>query len=436
MLAGGLFLPEAANAQSGERPPVAAQRFDDDCGAAALVMLLQRAGIDITEKQLLAGLGPDARQDALTAADMAELVSALGMNLQLDVGFLPLPAAAEMAKSEPFLILIMPRSSAGTAAIDHFILVEGRAGDGFLVADPDLPSRVRLTDAAFARDVHGKSIDGKPYAMVLKLSRDDRQIARQLPAKPADAQLRQWEDVYNLPRVLAPGKTVMSIGQLRQEARFDDPVSGIETRDIGNITLLSVARGIGGRSEIGLSLAKFSGTGGVRLPGEPFTFDRRGDFNAALSIRHVPGFVLPHSLGLSTSASVEWSDELAPSAGSVSANLDWARSGFVVGVGTTLRYDGEFSAVVTPAVNYRLPVKRLFLLDAGVAAPYRIGDNRPSYEMQVSLSRHIGMDFQLGAFFNAGIFQDRGFSRHQFGVILGYGIPRRFRRSQEPGRLR
>ncbi len=430
-----MFLSAEAKAQSADRPAVAAQRFDDDCGAAALVMLLQRAGVNISESELLAGLGPDSRVDALTAADLADLVSALGSGLQLDVGFLPLPAAARLAESEPFLILMKPRLSAGTAAIDHFILVEGRAGNGYLVADPDLPSRVRLTDTAFARDAHGKTIDGKPYAMILKLSRESGQVARLLPSRPGDAHLRQWEDVYNLPRVLAPGKTVLSLGQLRQETEFDDPVSGAGASEVSDVTLFSISRGIGHRTEIGLSLARISGKGGVRLPGEPFTFDRRGDFNAALGIRHVPNLALPHGLALSTAASIEWSDELAPSAGSVSANLDWARAGFVVGLGTTLRYDDEFSAVVTPSASYRLPVKRLFLLDAGVAAPYRIGDTKPNYEVNVSVSRNIGLDFQLGAFFNAGIFQDRGYSRRQFGVVLGYGIPRRFRHAREPGRL-
>ncbi|MGE3691545.1 MAG: cysteine peptidase family C39 domain-containing protein, partial [Novosphingobium sp.] len=361
-----------ANARSADRPAIIAQRFDDDCGAAALVMLLQRAGVDISAEDLLAGLKPGASADALSAADLAGLVSALGQGLRLDVGFLPVPMAATLAESEPYLILIKPRSQVGTVAVDHFILVEGRAADGFLVADPDLPSRVRLTDSAFARDAHGKQIDGKPYAMVLKLSRNDEQIAQRVPSEPGDAHLLHWEQAYNLPRVLPAGKTAVSVGQLWQKTRVDDPASSIETRQDNNVTVLGLSRGIGHRTEIGLSLARFSGTGSFRLPGEEFTVERQGTFNATLSIRHVPAVALPQGFGMSTAASVEWSDSAAPSAGSISADIQWAKAGFVLGVDTTLRHDREFSAFVTPTISYRLPVRRLFLLDSRMSATYRI----------------------------------------------------------------
>lgn len=432
-LAAGLLPAESASAQPNDRPKdrpgVTAQRFDDDCGVAALLMLLQRAGVSVTEQQLLAGLAPGSREDALSAADLAGMVSSLKANLQLDVGFLPLPAIARLAEREPFLILMKPRVNVSSYAIDHFILVEGRVGEGYLVADPDLPSRVRLSDASLGRDAHGRVIEGKPYAMVLKLSRDSKHVAQRLAPKPDDEDLRQWEQAYRLPRALAPGKTVVSLGYLRQEAKFTDPATGFESMESSNVTVFGVSRGIGHRSEVHLSLARIAGTGGFRLPGEPFTFERDGSFNAALGISHVPDIVLPRSLGVSTAAMIEWSDDPVPSAGSVNVNIDWAKAGFAAGLATTLRYDREFSAVLTPSVSYRIPVQQLFVLDAGLAAPYRVGDDRPNYEAQVALSRNIGFDFRLSAFFNASIFPEKGYRSHQFGVTLGYGIPRRFRRA-------
>ena len=439
-LAAGLLPAEPAYAQTNERPKdrpgVTNQRFDDDCGVAALLMLLQRAGVSVTERQLLDGLDPGSKANALSAADLAGMVSSLGVNLQLDVGFLPLPAVARLAEREPFLVLLKPRVNVASYAIDHFILIEGRAGEGYLVADPDLPSRVRLTDAALGRDAHGRLIEGKPYALVLKLSRDSKRVAERLTPQPGDANLRQWDEAYRLPRALAPGKTVVSIGQLRQETKFTDPTSGVETMESSDVTVFGLSRGIGHRSEVSLSLARISGKGGFRLPDEPFTFERAGSFNATLGISHVPDLVLPQSLGVSTSAAIEWSDDPVPSAGSVNVNIDWAKAGFAAGLSTTLRYDNEFSAVLTPSVSYRLPIQRLFVLDAGLAAPYRIGDDRPNYEAQVALSRSLGSDFRLGAFFNASIFPEKGYRSHQFGVTLGYGIPRRFRLARDATEVR
>lgn len=422
-----LIAPGVAFAQPGDRPGVTVQRYDDDCGVAALLMLLQRAGVNVTEKELLAGLKPGSSVEALTSADLADLVAALGVNLQLDIGFVPVSVAANLAQREPYLVLIKPRVFGASRAIDHFILIEGRVGNTYLTADPVLPSRVRLSDAVFARDVHGKVIDGKPYALVLKLSRDSKRVASQVPLKPSDERLRYWDQAYRLPLSLPAGKVVMSIGQHRQETGVIDQTAGTEANETSNVTVFSAAVGVGHRTELGLTLARITGSGLVRLPGETISFERSGDFSATLGVKHIPSIVLPQSVGLTTGAAIEWSNDIAPSAGSVSANISWVKGGFELGLGTMLRHDGKVAALITPSISYQLPVKRAFIIDAGIAAPYRIGDPRPFYEMQVSVSRNLGPNVLVSAYFSNGILMENGLHSRRFGLTLGYGIPRRFR---------
>ena len=420
--------PVAAQEAMADQAPVLRQRFDDDCGLAALQMLLQRSGQNISIDALLAGLKPSANVDALTAADLADMVAALGLDVRLDVGYLPLETAAALAAREPFLVLMKPDALTGFDAFDHFILVEGRQDQGFVVADPVLPQRVRLSDGTFARDVHGKSIDGVNHAMLLRLARNSEQIAQPLRFSPAAQPLRSWEQAYRLPRLLSPGKVRLSLAQVRQENRVFDPILGTSVASSSNATLLNIARGLGKGSQISLDLARISGGGGFKRPGETFDLGRTGSLNAALTLDHVPDIALPPSLALFTYASVEWSDELTPSAAAVGVNIVWTNGYFAAGIDTDLRHEGRLVARITPTIAYRLPTRTGFVFEAELAAPYRVGGDRPSYEMQLSFSRQIGLDWQIGAFFNSGVFQQSGERNRQFGVALTYGIPRRFRR--------
>lgn len=419
--------PAAAQSQTEPLPPVLRQHYDDDCGLAALQMLLQRAGIAATEAVLLAGLPPGADVDALTAADLVAMVAALQGDVQLEVGYLPLATVAALAGSEPFLILMQPDALTGFAGFDHFILVEGRQGGDFIVADPVLPSQVRLSDTRFADQVHGRTVNGQPHAMILRLTRKGEGAAPPLPVvEPAPA-LQSWEQAYRFPRLLPPGKVELALLQIRQRDRATDPATGLRSGGVSDISLLSIAAGVGSRSQVGLNVAAISGTGGFNLPGETFEFDRDGSFNAALTIDHIPAFALPPSLALVTYATVEWSDKVTPSAAALGGTLLWTNGALAAGVEGDVRYDGRLTALVTPTIAYRMPAAG-FVLEAELAAPYRLGSDRPRYEIQFSANRSFGLDWQIGAFFSTSLLGPRGERVQQFGLGLTYGIPRRLRR--------
>ena len=420
-----------AQAAVAEYPPVIAQRYDDDCGLAALQMLLERAGLNVSMDTLLAALNPTANVDALTAADLTDMVAALERDVRLDVGYLPLDTTAALASQEPFLVLMKPDALTGFDAFDHFVLVEGRQDQGFVVADPVLPQRVRLSDETFSRDVHGRAINGVKYAMLLRLVRNAKPIAEPLRSDPGAQALRSWEQAYRLPRLLPPGKMQLSLTQMRQENRVWDPALAASVASDSNPTLLNIARGLGKRSQLGISLARIPGGGGFKRPGETFDLGRTGSFNAALAIDHVPDIVLPPSLALFTYATVEWSDGLTPSAAAIGSDIIWTNGYLTAAVNADLRHEGQLIARVTPTVAYQLPTQAGFIFQAGLAAPFRVGSKRPDYEMQLSVSRILSLDWQINGFYNSGLFEQRGDRNRQFGVTLTYGIPRRFRRNHQ-----
>lgn len=418
-------------AQAEERRQVLQQNYDDDCGLAALRMLLERAGIEATDSQLLANLRADSGENALSASDLREMVAGLKAGVQLDVGFLPIAASERLATNEPFLVLMKPQYLQGQVGIiGHFILVEGRTGSDFLVADPVLEKRTRMARELFAAGTHGKVINDQPHIMVLRLTRNGNAAGQPIAPVSQDMKLRSWEQANLLPRALPPGKLVMSVSHVQQREGVDDPPLGLAIAGSASTTILNIARGIGNRTQIGLSVANTAGSGSFRFPGETISFDRNGSMSAVLQLDHIPNLVLPASLGLSTSAAIEFDKSIKPVAATAGADLEYTNGRLGASLGTELRFDGKLLAVVTPMVNYRLPTKSGFVFNVGLSAPYRVGADRPEYELQASVHRQIGMDFQISAFFLKSIFQQAGTSSHLFGLTLTYGVPRRFRRAR------
>ncbi len=425
-----LVVPQPAEAREtiARDTPVIPQQFDDDCGLAALQMLLQRSGLNTSTDALLVGLKPSANVSALTAADLTDMVAALNLNVRLEVGYLPLDTASMLASQEPFLVLMKPDALTGFGALDHFILVEGRQAQNFVVADPVLTQRVRLSDESFARDVYGRTINGAKYAMLLRLVRNGEQIEQPLQLNLATQQLRSWEQAYRLPRLLPAGKTGVSLTQARQDFRRQDQTLNTEFKSGSDATLLGIARGLGGRSQINFSLARISGDGGFKRPSEAFDLAQTGAFNADLTIDHVPAIVLPSSLALFTYATAEWSGDVTPSAAAIGAYTVWSNGYLTGSVDTELRHEDRLIARVTPAINYQLPPWKGFIFQGEIAVPFRVGSNRPNYETLLSVSRQLDFDWQISAFFSSGLLERKGERSRQFGVSLTYGIPRRFQR--------
>lgn len=163
----GAGFPFVAHTKGGIAPPVVHQVYDDDCGAAALIMLLQRSGFNIAEQLILDRIPSETSISALSVEDLSTIVEDLDLDLQLDAKFLPPDATFKFAEHEPFIALINPEAS--EIGFGHFILVEGATQTDFIISDPMLGRRVLLSEEEFMAKVHGRRVGGLVFPLVVRL---------------------------------------------------------------------------------------------------------------------------------------------------------------------------------------------------------------------------------------------------------------------------
>lgn len=427
----GMQLPSPAFGQGPRLPAVIAQSYDDDCGLAAVRMLLERAGHNITDRDLLANLKHTSGENALTAADLRDMVIGLGKGLELDIGWLPPDVIPVLAKREPFLVLMRPRSFDGADGFDHFILIEGHSGDSYAVSDSILASRSQLSDELLRKDSHQKIDGSRALIMVLRLKSAKRAPAL-LPLSNNNFGMHRWEQSYRLPRVLPNGKMQASLSVVGQRQALAISEMDLSIADRSTATIASISRGIGHRSQLDLTATRFTGNGSFRLPGEALEFRQDAKLNAAVAITHIPNIQLPRSLGLSTSATLDWEKNALPSAITLGAQLGWVKGRLTSTLGFDARYDGRLAAAVYPAISYRLPTKQGFVFETTIAAPFLIGRGQPEYEAEVSVGKRIGLDWYISAFASTVLLQPSGIDSKRLGLTVTYGIPRRFRRTKLP----
>lgn len=429
----GIQFPSPAIGQAARLPAVIAQNYDDDCGLAAVRMLLERAGLDITEHDLLANLNEASTENALSAADLSDMVRGLGKGLELDIGWLPPNVLPILAQREPFLVLMRPRSFDGADGFDHFIIVEGQSGDGYTVSDPILASRSQLSGELLRKDSHQKNDGSRDLIMVLRLKTATGAPAL-LPLNTI-AQMRRWEQSYRLPRVLPNGKIQVSVSAVQQRQTQAINELDVTIDDRSTATIATISRGIGHRSQFNLSATRFTGNGSFRLSGEALDFRQDAKLNVAVAIEHIPNIQLPPSMGLFTSATLDWEKNALPSAITLGAQLGWVKGRLTSTLGIDARYEGQLAAAVYPAISYRLPIRQSFVFEATIAAPFRIGGGQPQYEAEFSVGKRIGLDWYISAVASTGLWQSAGMSSKRLGVTVTYGIPRRFRKAALPFQL-
>lgn len=417
---------DAADAQISERPVVVAQQFDDDCGLAALRMLLQRSGIEVAESALAASLPPSQSLDALSASDLAMMVENLGLGLRLDVLFLPVSAIEQFSEFEPFIILLKPQPLSGSAVFNHFVLVEARTDNGYLVADPILGERVELSDRDLAERTHGREVGGDLNPMILRLTRSGRGSGVVVPVISTDQRLMDWEAAYRQPRLLPQGKTQLSFGFSVQSERFR-PEGGVLLGETNRELSLGFTHGLSGRTQFGLSLSFSDGSGLIQLRDDRTSFDLGEVRAVTLSFQHVPRIELPTGLGLVTSAELTWTDGTQPLYATLGADLSYVYNDFTFGLGTEMLYNGSSYWQVTPSARYSTVLADTFLLDLSLAAPFDVTFGTHAYEAELGLSRNFGPDLLLRGFINYGLSDDRTSERVGAGLEIVYGIPRRFR---------
>lgn len=419
---------EPAEAQISDRPVVVAQQFDDDCGLAALRMLLQRSNIEVSESALAGSLPPSQSLDALSASDLAMMVDNLRLDVRLDVLFLPVSAIEQFSEFEPFIILLKPQPLSGNSVFNHFVLVEARTDNGYLVADPILGERVELSDRDLAERTHGRQVDGDVNPMILRLTRSGRGSGVVVPAISTDQRLMDWEAAYRQPRLLPQGKTQLSFGFSVQSDRFR-PEDGVLLGETNRELSLGFTHGLSGRTQVGLSLNFSEGSGLIQLGDDRTSFDLGEARSVTLSFQHVPRIELPTGIGLVTSADLTWTNGTQPLYATLGADLSYVYNDFTFGLGTEMLYNGSSYWQVTPSASYSTVVGQAFLLDLSLAAPFDVTFGTHTYEAELALSRNFGPDLLLRGFVNYGLSDDRASEQVGAGLEIVYGIPRRFRKT-------
>lgn len=421
-------LSNPAQAQISDRPVVVAQQFDDDCGLAALRMLLQRSGIEVSESELASSLLPSQSLDALSASDLAMMVENLGLGLRLDVLFLPVGAIEQFSEFEPFIILLKPQPLSGNAVFNHFVLVEAKTDSGYLVADPILGERIELSDRDLAERTHGRQVAGNLNPMILRLTRSGQGSGVALPVIATDQRLMDWEAAYRQPRLVPNGKTQLSFGFNVQSERFR-PEDGVLLGETNRELSLGFTHGLSGRTQFGLSLSFSDGSGLIELDGDRSSFALDNVSAATLSFQHVPRIELPSGLGLITSAELTWTDRPQPLYATLGADFSYVYDDFTFGLGTEVLYNGSSYWQVTPSASYSTVFAESLMLDFSIAVPFDVKFGTHSYEAEVAVSRNFGPDLLLRGSVNYGLSDDHTSEQVGAGIELVYGIPRRFRRS-------
>jgi ABC-type bacteriocin/lantibiotic exporter with double-glycine peptidase domain len=152
----GCVLAARVSAEMLDRPSyldasgIVRQRSTTDCGLAALATLASMIGAPLDYHELLVDAG--IVTDGLTLGAIQRIASRNGISLE--------GVAAAAAESLPVPWLAHWRSGNG-----HYVVVERREGDGWIVADPGR-GRIRYSGRAFRRRWSG-------YALVIGSSNAD-----------------------------------------------------------------------------------------------------------------------------------------------------------------------------------------------------------------------------------------------------------------------
>lgn len=423
-----MFLyPTLANSQSYPQR-VIFQSYDDDCGIAALQMLLMRHGHVISQKDLISKLDAEINVDALSAADLSTIVDDLDIGLNLDIGFMPIFAALDMAKEEPFLILISPRRSASDGIFKHFVVVEGVLDQNLILADPYLGSRTKLGADAIPNITHGRAVGDDFYMMVLRLSQNKRPARLGLPMEVPSRPISTVETAYNQPHLLPPRKTVVSteISFQNSTARLED--GSVFNQKFRTHTLL-LERGIKRNLQVSFSLSKSSGEGTIDDENYTTHLIYSAPAIATIAANYIPEMVLPSGLSILTSSQLTWQVGSKHVDSRIDFDVDYSLENTGIGLNYTIHDSTNNSDSLSPYAYVKFGFLNSKVADVNLSSQIKNNFDLSSYQIDLNLSTKVDKDLSLTGSF--GFKKDLDVKENSFflGLKITQGIPRRFRNS-------
>lgn len=422
----------SSGAQATElRPKPISQLFDDDCGVPAVAMLLRSAGVVASPAELVAGLEPNAREDALSGTDLIRMVSHVDRGVELVAGFVPVSRLQSLAARETMIILMRTRAFGGAVQLDHFIVVERRLSEGFLVADPMLASRAFLSDDLLERDAHSKVIDGKIHILVFRLMRGRLGAAPAAAENPEDAHIRPWEVLHRLPRPLPPGKWTIATSFVHGHSQSGS-LKDLRMDQRALSKRLLISRGLTPRTQVGIELNTSEGETRLRIPGDNFTLGGGAASSGRLIWSYFPDRSLPWGMTGSTSLSAAWRDVGMPSELSGTVQLDRRIKDLafnLVGEIGVDAHSGKAVVALTPSVTYDKVLPNGLAVGIAMSAP-SIDMRKPDHlYASVSASRSISPNLSAAMFYQQEVLEKHGMRERQFGFTVTYGIPRPMRKA-------
>ncbi|MEJ6010161.1 cysteine peptidase family C39 domain-containing protein [Novosphingobium aquae] len=424
------FMPIAAMAA--ERPPVARQTRDDDCGAAALASAFALVGVTVTEEQLLRGHA-FGRGRGLKASDLVRMATAARTGHALH-GTRVLPDHFSQAISEgPAITLIQETDESTGYGFGHFVVVEAySASRGYLVADPALGERGWIPADELLAKVNTIDIEGRMRALALRLVNDAGEPVGPRAVSVEDEQrYLRLDSLQRTRRALPPGRTAailsFGMGSAIEPIRAGNRLALVTPqRDIG----LQVMTGIGKNREIAVGAVATRTRVELRHQGE--TALQLGGRTGLSQVSVVASQSFNRKSGGNAQArlGVMLDRSLTPRTILVGASISKPLGNATVSAGLDLRaeaHGGGVELALDPELGLSFDLSRYLSVDLGVAASFASDENRIKPQLSLGMSQCISNHLTINAGYSRE-FGVHGAHASRFKLELVYVFPNSLRR--------
>lgn len=427
--------PVAVCANPVVRPAVIQQERDDDCGAAALAMLMKLAGHDVTEAFLLqsSGIIVSQREKGLSAGDLVRITEKSGTGLILVGQMVKKAEFSQYVAQHPVMVLLVEKNA--KAGFGHFVTVEAYHPElGYLVADPAIGKRGFIKESKLMSLVPDDTSTGTIRMLALRLMRDGQSAISPAPLAIGEEKAYSMLDTLRRSRrALSSGKTfvTLEVGQGRQRLTpgGDQPFAFSARQSTAS---LSVRRGLGDDFELGVSLGVGQERGSITLGNDGFVPLERRTSAAPLSVSVSQTVEIDQS-GKWTAfwgGGLGLKDGYKPRALSASVGVQRQIDKFSITGLIDVQYvkaNGQSSTSISPAIDLGFDIGDGFMASAQLATVIPLNGGQPVGDLGLGLGKQIGKNWAVEAQFSHSIFGPSGYRASQFGLAITFALPNRLK---------
>ncbi|HEV2818555.1 MAG TPA: cysteine peptidase family C39 domain-containing protein [Allosphingosinicella sp.] len=418
------------------RVEIERQSRDDDCGPAALALLMRAAGIEVRERDLLRLTGRRSREPGMSAGDLVRMVAASGTQVELRADWIPVENLAAVINREPSIVLLYEaRDQRGTQAqvLGHFVVLEAWSERrGFLVADPAIGRRAFMQHSQVAETAHVRERTGRREVLLLRLWRNGNPAVASESVSPGEeADLRDLLELRQLPYGVPAGRTMLTLSvtnfRSTNPLAADDPLAlGIATNGV----TLSAEHGIGNGASVAVTIGGTATSTRLYFPGSgSFSIGRSEGFGAV----HV-GVTSPVEIGLPANTSTLVSLGTSFRSLSIPAGINagivtqfqHGKTTFIATANMSLsRVGADWWIDLSPSVAVARSFGRRWTAGLAILGHVPIQSRRPEGEIAIFADFVLSSNWAMGVYVSRGIFERTDTHSQAFGFSITYAIPRR-----------